>query len=153
MIVYRIDRLKRKNDLLSGVGAEKVGGRWNEIGTKAIYTSQNISLSYLEIVMHLDISEDLPDDRILVHIEIPDDIKIEEEKKMPKNWNSFPYNSATQKVFSRFCKANKGAVLKVPSAIVPSEYNFIINPLHKDFSKIKVTKTERFVFDNRLQHK
>ena len=151
MIVYRIDRLKRKDDLLSGIGAEKVGGRWNQIGTKAVYTSQTISLAYLEIVMHLDISEDLPDDRILGYIEIPDDITIFEEKKLPKNWNSFPYNSKTQEVFTKFCKENKGAVLKVPSAIVKSEYNYIINHLHEDAAKIKVLKTERFLFDNRLK--
>ncbi len=151
MIVYRIDRLKRKNDLLSGIGAEKVGGRWNQIGTRAVYTSQNISLAYLEIVMHLDISEDLPDDRILVHIEIPDDITIFEEKKLPKNWNSFPYSSSTQEVFTKFCKENKGAVLKVPSAIVKSEYNFIINHLHEEASRIKVLKIEKFLFDNRLK--
>jgi len=151
MIVYRIDRAKRKKDLLSGIGAEKVGGRWNKIGTRAVYTSQNISLAYLEIVMHLDISEDLPDDRILVRIEIPDDVNIIEEKKIPKDWNSFPYNSATQKVFTKFCDDHKGAVLKVPSAIVKSEGNFIINPLHPDASKIKVVKIEKFLFDNRLK--
>ena len=151
MIVFRIDRAKRKKELLSGVGAEKVGGRWNRIGTRAVYTSQNISLAYLEIVMHLDISEDLPDDRILVHIEIPDTVEILEEKKMPKNWNSFPYSEDTQRVFTRFCKENKGAVLKVPSAIVKSEYNYIINPLHPDASQIKVIKTERFLFDKRLK--
>lgn len=151
MVVYRIDRIKRKNDLLSGLGAEKVGGRWNKIGTRAVYTSQNVSLAYLEIVMHLDISEDLPDDRVLVHIEIPENIEIIEEKKMPRDWNSFPYNNKTQQVFTKFCKEHKGAVLKVPSAIVTSEYNYIINPLHSDASKIKVVKTERFSLDNRLK--
>ncbi|NER12784.1 RES domain-containing protein [Leptobacterium flavescens] len=151
MIVYRIDRNKRKNDLLSGIGAEKVGGRWNKIGTRAVYTSENVSLCYLEIVMHLDISEDLPDDRILVHIEIPDEIEISEEKKLPKNWNSFPYNSGTQEIFTKFCNERKGAVLKVPSAIVGSEYNFVINPLHPDAAKIKIVKIEKFSFDKRLK--
>ncbi|XLS29708.1 RES family NAD+ phosphorylase [Flavobacteriaceae bacterium M23B6Z8] len=151
MIVYRIDRLKRKHDLLSGIGAEKVGGRWNKIGTKAVYTSQNISLAYLEVVMHLDITEDLPDDRIIAHIEIPDDLSVLEEKKLPSNWNSFPYNSKTQEIFTRFCKEQKAAVLKVPSAIVRSEANYIINPLHPEANRIHVIKTERFVFDNRLK--
>ncbi|NAS32217.1 RES domain-containing protein [Flavobacteriaceae bacterium R38] len=151
MIVYRIDRAKRKNDLLSGIGAEKVGGRWNKVGTRAVYTSQNLSLAYLEVVMHLDISEDLPDDRILIHIDIPDDIEIIEEKKLPKGWNSFPYNSATQNVFTKFCNDKKGVVLRVPSAIVKSEYNYIINPLHPDAHKIKVVKTEKFLFDHRLK--
>ncbi|WP_340200577.1 RES family NAD+ phosphorylase [Ascidiimonas sp. W6] len=151
MIVYRIDRIKRKHELLSGIGAEKVGGRWNKIGTRAVYTSQNISLAYLEVVMHLDITEDLPNDRIIAHIEIPDDIKIIEEKKLPANWNSFPYNNDTQEIFTKFCKDSKAAVLKVPSAIVRPEANYIINPLHLDATLIKVVKTERFTFDSRLK--
>lgn len=152
MIVYRIDRAKRKNDLLSGIGAEKIGGRWNEIGTRAIYTSQHISLSYLEVVMHLDITEDLPSDRILVHIEIPDDVTIYKLKKLPKNWNTFPYNSKTQEIFTKFVEENKFAVLKVPSAIVRDEFNYILNPRHLDFHKIKVVKIQKFTFDSRLYH-
>lgn len=152
MIVYRIDRVKRKHDLLSGIGAEKIGGRWNEIGTRAVYTSQHISLAYLEVVMHLDITEDLPSDRILVQIEIPDDISVYEIKKLPKNWNTFPYNSSTQQIFTKFVHDSKYAVLKVPSAIVKDEYNYILNPAHRDFYKIKVVKIQKFTFDSRLHH-
>jgi RES domain-containing protein len=152
MIVYRIDRVKRKNNLLSGVGAEKIGGRWNEIGTRAIYTSQHISLAYLEVVMHLDITEDLPSDRILVHIDIPDDVSVYEFKKLPRNWNTFPYNSKTQEIFTKFVEENKHAVLKVPSAIVKDEHNYILNPLHINFHKIKVVKIQKFSFDSRLYH-
>lgn len=152
MIVYRIDRAKRKNDLLSGIGAEKIGGRWNEIGTRAVYTSQHISLAYLEVVMHLDITEDLPSDRILVHIDIPDDVYICELKKLPKDWNTFPYNSKTQEIFTKFVEENTAAVLKVPSAIVKDEYNYILNPRHIDFHKIKVVKIQKFAFDSRLYH-
>lgn len=152
MIVYRIDRAKRKNNLLSGIGAEKIGGRWNEIGTRAVYTSQHISLSYLEVVMHLDITEDLPSDRILVHIDIPDEVGIYEFQKLPKNWNTFPYNSKTQEIFTRFVEENKCAVLKVPSAIVKDEFNYILNPMHIDFHKISVVKIQKFSFDSRLYH-
>ncbi|KAB8152455.1 RES domain-containing protein [Kordia sp. TARA_039_SRF] len=150
MIVYRIDRAKRKNNLLSGIGAEKIGGRWNEIGTRAVYTSQHISLAYLEVVMHLDITEDLPSDRILVHVEIPDEVPIHELQKLPKDWNTFPYNSKTQEIFTKFVTENKFAVLKVPSAIVRDEFNYILNPLHIDFHKISVAKIQKFSFDSRL---
>ncbi|WP_340075129.1 RES family NAD+ phosphorylase [Leptobacterium sp. I13] len=151
MIVYRIDREKRRKELLSGIGAEKVGGRWNKPGTRAVYTAQNISLAYLEVVMHIDISEDLPSDRILIHIKIPDEIVIQEEKRLPKNWDCFPYNSQTQEIFTRFAQDKKATVLKVPSAIVASEYNYIVNPLHEDANKIQVIKIERFTFDGRLK--
>jgi RES domain-containing protein len=150
MIVYRIDRAKRKNNLLSGIGAEKIGGRWNEIGTRAVYTSQHISLAYLEVVMHLDITEDLPSDRILVHIDIPEEVTIYNLQKLPRNWNTFPYNSSTQEIFTRFVNENTYAVLRVPSAIVKDEYNYILNPLHVDFHKISVVKIQKFTFDSRL---
>ncbi len=150
MVVYRIDREKRKHQLLSGIGAEKVGGRWNMPGTKAVYTSQNISLAYLEVVMHLDVTEDLPNDRILAHIEIPDEVEIVTVKRLPKGWNVFPYHSDTQEIFTKFCDEQKAAVLKVPSAIVGAEHNYILNPMHPDFAKIKVVKTEKFRFDQRL---
>ncbi|MCH2192896.1 RES family NAD+ phosphorylase [Kordia sp.] len=152
MIVYRIDRAKRRNNLLSGVGAEKIGGRWNEIGTRAVYTSQHISLAYLEVVMHLDITEDLPNDRILVHINIPEEVSIQKLHKLPKSWNTFPYNSKTQQIFTRFVEENKYAVLKVPSAIVKDEFNYILNPMHIDFHKISVVKIQKFSFDSRLYH-
>ncbi|AXG69650.1 RES domain protein [Kordia sp. SMS9] len=152
MIVFRIDRAKRKNNLLSGIGAEKIGGRWNEIGTRAIYTSQHISLSYLEVVMHLDITEDLPDDRILVHVEIPAEVSVYQLQKLPKDWNTFPYNSKTQEIFTKFVTENKFAVLQVPSAIVKDEFNYILNPLHIDFHKIRVVKVQKFSFDSRLYH-
>jgi len=152
MIVYRIDRAKRRNNLLSGIGAEKIGGRWNEIGTRAVYTSQHISLAYLEVVMHLDITEDLPNDRILVHINIPEEVSIQELHKLPKSWNTFPYNSKTQQIFTRFVEENKYAVLKVPSAIVKDEFNYILNPMHIDFHKISVVKIQKFSFDPRLYH-
>jgi len=150
MIVYRIDREKRRKNLLSGIGAEKVGGRWNKIGTRAVYTSQHISLAYLEVVMHLDIVEDLPDDRILIHIEIPSDLKIGTLKELPKDWNAFPYNNKTQAIFTKTVEENNFPVLKVPSAIVEDEYNFILNPIHPDFHKIKVVHIQKFSFDTRL---
>ncbi|MFD0863857.1 RES family NAD+ phosphorylase [Sungkyunkwania multivorans] len=150
MVVYRIDREKRKNDLLSGVGAQEYGGRWNKIGTKAIYASQHVSLAYLEVAMHLNMTMSLPTDRILVHIEIPNTIKIETLEKLPTDWRRLPYNYETQEIFTRFCKQERGLVLRVPSVVVPSEYNFIINPIHKDFKRIKILKTEKFIFDDRL---
>ena len=150
MIVYRIDREKRRHDLLSGKGAQEYGGRWNPIGTKAVYTAQHISLAYLEVVMHLNIASDLPDDRILLHIEIPDELEVIKVSRLPKDWNTLPYNRKTQDIFTRFCSDHKAAVLQVPSAVVPKEHNFIINPLHPDFEKISVKKVEKFSFDERL---
>ncbi len=152
MIVYRIDREKRRHQLLSGAGAEHAGGRWNKVGTKAVYTAEHISLAYLEVVMHLDITEDLPSDRILAHVKIPKGVNITPVKKLPKNWDSFPYFHETQEVFTKFCHENRGAVLKVPSAVVPQENILILNPLHPDFQKIRVIKVTPFQFDSRMEN-
>lgn len=152
MVVFRLDREKRKDSILSGIGAEKVGGRWNSPGIKAVYTSESASLAILEVIVHLDLSEDLPNDRILVKINIPDDLSLIqiEESKLPKNWDKFPYFNETQVIFDEFVADNKSAILKVPSVIVPEEFNYILNPAHPDFNRVFVLHLSHFNFDQRL---
>ncbi|MBX2844897.1 MAG: RES family NAD+ phosphorylase [Saprospiraceae bacterium] len=149
MIVYRLDREKRRQNVLTGIGAERMGGRWNLKGTKTVYTSQSRALAMLEVLVHIDIT-DLPKDMILAEIHIPDSIEIVSLKKLPTNWDKFPYRFEVQKTFTAFCHKDEAAVLKVPSAIVEGEFNFLINPLHKDFKKIKTIRIEALNFDQRL---
>lgn len=146
MKVYRIERGKYLSSTLEGIGASKTEGyRWNSLNTYLVYTSESRALATLEVSVHLDLNEDLPNDRYYVEIDIPDTLKILEFKlsDLPKNWNSKPPISLTQFIGDRFVDLNEYAVLKVPSAIVPPEYNFLINPKHKDVSKVKVISTEK----------
>ncbi len=147
MIVYRLSKGQYANDL-SGKGAELVGGRWNSRGNAMLYTSQSIALCVTEIAVHVPLGI-LPKDYQLIHIEIPDEDLLE-MKRLPKDWQSFPHSNSTQMIGDKFLKEHKHLVFKVPSAAVQGEFNFLINPKHKNFNHIKIVKIENFNFDERL---
>lgn len=154
MKVFRIEREKYLEDTLKGIGARLQNDfRWNSFGTSLVYTADSRALATLEIAVHLDLSEDLPSDRYFVEIEIPDDLMILEvyPADLPKGWNAKPPTKITQLIGDEFMSQNEGAVLKVPSSIVPQEFNYLINPNHSDIEKIKVFKAEKMTFDRRLQ--
>lgn len=154
MTVYRIERAKYLDVTLQGTGASiPTGYRWNSYNTKLIYTAESRALATLEVSVHLDLSEDLPADRFYVEIEIPDDITILEVdvNDLPDDWNAKPPTITTQTIGDDFVNSNEAAILKVPSSIVPQEFNFLINPQHADAGKIKVISTERMTFDPRFK--
>ena len=156
MKVYRIEREKYLDTTLQGVGAALTEGyRWNSLHTYLVYTAESRALATLEVSVHLDFLEDLPTDRFYVEIEIPDDIEILELSmdQLPENWDSKPPILETQFIGDDFVSQKNAAVLKVPSAIVPPESNYLINPNHPDSVKIKVISTKRLQFDNRFKPK
>ena len=156
MRVYRIEREKYLKTTLEGIGAAKTEGyRWNSLNTFIVYTSASRALATMEVAVHLDLNEDLPSDRFYVEIDIPEAIEILELEinDLPKNWDSQPPILETQFIGDGFVNANEYAVLKVPSGIVPPEYNYLINPKHKDTSKIKVISKEPMRFDKRIKSK
>ena len=150
MIVYRLSKAQYAQDL-SGKGAELVGGRWNSRGNAMLYTSQSIALCVTEIAVHVPLGI-LPKDYQLIHIEIPDEDLLE-MKRLPKDWQSFPHSNSTQMIGDKFLKEHKHLVFKVPSAAVQGEFNFLINPRHKNFNQLKIVKLEDFNFDERLFRK
>ena len=152
MILYRIDREKRRHQSLSGEGAELYGGRWNFPGHRAVYCAGSRSLAILEMLVHIDLKYQMPEDRILLSIEIAAEVRIKSKEifDLENGWNDFLYNEHSQKVFGDFVRENQAAVLSVPSVIVPEEYNFILNPLHPDFSKIQVTNIRALNLDPRI---
>lgn len=148
MIVYRITNEAYKNDI-SGNGAALYGSRWNSKGIHLLYTSQFISLSILESLVHLK-KDEIPPTQYLLHIEFPDEKKIAEVsyKKMKKKWHE--ESEYTQWIGDQFMQNKEGLVLKVPSAIVPQENNFLLNPLHAEFKKVKIISSELLQLDKRL---
>jgi len=150
MIVFRLCRERYVNDL-SGHGAEINGGRWNSRGIAALYTSSSRALCAIEIVVHIPAGI-VPKDYYLVTIEIPDDVPINtvNTQDLPGNWNNNPVSSASQRIGNTFIAEQEALAMKVPSVIIKDEWNYIINPMHKDFQKVKIIATEPFSFDTRL---
>ena len=153
MRVFRIEREKYLESTLLGIGASlSKGFRWNSLNTRLVYTSESRALATLEVAVHLDIQEDLPNDRYYVGIDIPDSLEILEVHldDLPIGWDSKPPSLITQIIGDMFVRGMDAAVLKVPSAIVPVEHNYLINPFHQDIKKISVFSVNRMSFDSRM---
>lgn len=151
MIVYRVANVKYKDLTLSGIGAEKVGGRWNKVGTQAVYCSENISLALLEYYVHSENIAYLPKKILITKIKFPDEFVIEELKELPERWNQYPYSSKTTEIFTDLAKDRNVFALRVPSTIVGLESNIILNPLYKEFGKVEVIEFIELPIDGRLK--
>ena len=148
MIIYRLATAQYKNDL-SGTGAKLFGGRWNSVGLPVLYATENISLAILEILVRADM-QTIPLSYHLIKIEIPASVQPQSipKSKLKTAWkDELIY---TQWMGDEFIKLNKLLLLKVPSAIVDEEYNYLINPEHSDFKKVKIVAVKKFQFDKRL---
>lgn len=151
MIVYRVANVKYKNSTLSGIGAEKVGGRWNSVGIRAVYCSENISLALLEYYVHSENIANLPKEILIAQIQFPDDFVIEELDDLPESWNQYPYSSKTTEIFTVLAQDRNRFALRVPSTIVGLESNIILNPLYKDFGKVEIIQFIELPIDERLR--
>lgn len=143
---------KRKySNVLNGEGAAKSGNRWNSKGVEMIYTAESRALAMAEVAVHLTLAT-LPADYVMIEIDIPDFIGIKEldKNKLTENWNSHPPVLATQNLGNGFISSLEACVLKVPSAVVKGDSNFLINPYHPDFKKIKIADITDFFFDKRI---
>ncbi|MCL7763608.1 RES family NAD+ phosphorylase [Polaribacter sp. Z014] len=150
MNIFRLSKRKYATEF-NGKGAEKSNNRWNSKGTEIIYTAESRALAMAEVAVHLTIAT-LPKDYVMITIDVPDAVSIQkiDVKKLIENWNSNPFNSVTKKIGDDFIDAMEACLLKVPSAVVQGDFNYLINPYHKDFKKIKITKIQNFPFDTRI---
>ena len=149
MKVFRLSR-KKYAKTLNGKGAAMFGNRWNSKGVEMIYTAESRALAMAEVAVHLSIAK-LPKDYMMLEIEIPKGVSICELKKQPKRgWNDNPPNSISQEQGDAFIRDGDCCVIKVPSAVVQGDFNYLINPYHKEFRKIKITTAVKFPFDTRI---
>jgi RES domain-containing protein len=115
-----------------------------------VYTSESRALCTTEIAVHTPLGN-IPTDYQIISIEIPDELIGDVElSSLPSNWNSIPHSHLTQIIGDRFILDNVYLVLKVPSAVVKGDHNYLINPNHKDINKVKILEVEGFNFDKRL---
>lgn len=148
--VYRIVKTKRAEDL-SGEGAKIYGGRWNAPGTPVLYTAQSRALAALEALVHIPYNV-LSSQFSLIEIQIPAKAEVLEIhlNSLPKDWTKNEHMEFLHGIGEKWIKKTKFPVMKVPSAIIPEEYNLIVNPLHPALKKMKIKKHRPFKFDERL---
>ncbi len=149
MIVYRLSRGKYHLDL-TGKGAELYGGRWNSKGVAMLYTSQSRALAFAEVAIHIPVGI-VPKDYFLISINTSDTASILKlaEKDMPADWRSNPHSNSTQNIGDQFIVESKYLIFQVPSAIVPGDFNFLINPNHSLIKEVTIKDVEPFEFDSR----
>lgn len=149
MEVYRISHKKYSKKLASSGAAN----RWNLDGEYVIYTGSSRSLATLELIVHRNSVKELPDYEVMI-ISITDEEELIEHvsiERLPENWRSFEAYYKLQKLGSTWYKKQNSLILKVPSAVFPKEYNYIINTRHPAFrEKVSLVRDEEYFFDERL---
>ena len=146
---WRITKRKHARNAFSGEGAREFGGRWNNPGTGIVYTAQSQSLAALEMLVHLG-SPELLEKYVLLEVEIEDTLVTHVARsRLPKNWRDDPPPAQVRAIGDAWALAGSSAVLQVPSALVPGENNFLLNPNHPDFTRLRIGKPIRFHFDPR----
>jgi len=150
---WRIIRKKRLSEAFTGEGARLGGGRWNHAGTRVIYVSETLSLAALELFVHFT-RRDIKLGKFLfaIPVNIPHALRIQDIdiKKLPSGWRSSPPSDFTKDIGTQWVHNNRTPVLRVPSALIPDEYNLVLNPLHAEFRRIKIGKPRHFTFDDRM---
>ena len=150
MIVYRVGRSKYADDA-TGKGARLFGGRWNNKMIACVYTSESRALAVLEYTVNVNI-DDIPRALSITVIEIPvRKIKILNEGDLPGNWKHSPAPSSTKIFGSKLLLAAAEPIIRIPSTIIPAEFNYLLNPLHPESLKFKVIEISDFVYDVRIK--
>jgi RES domain-containing protein len=148
-LAYRITKARYARQAFSGEGARLAGGRWNLPGGVMVYTSSSLALAAMETFVHLG-EEGLALRLVYFRIEIPDEIAIERCARPPSHWRQEPPAMPSMRYGSNWLRRGGSAVLEVPSAIVPIETNYLLNPQHSDFAKIQIGRPTPFAFDSRM---
>jgi RES domain-containing protein len=150
LTLWRLCVAKYSAQALSGEGAEMVGGRWSPPGIRVAYCAESRALAVVEVLASADEGDRLTGIKWnLVPVVVPADW-IEKPICFPDNWRQFPHAPETQRVGAEWVQARRSVVLRVPSAVVPGEFNYLLNPAHPDFKRVKVGRPEPFSFDPRL---
>jgi RES domain-containing protein len=148
MLVYRIV-FKAYSKTLTAPG---FSGRWNGEGRKLIYTAESISLAFLENMIRRK-GVGFNDDFKTMVIHIPDTLVITTVNMdtLPGNWRDFNDYTSCQVIGNAWYDNNESAVLRAPSAVLPGDFNYILNTLHPDYRKITLIETTNLVPDIRIE--
>jgi RES domain-containing protein len=149
--VYRILRKPYSKKPFDGEGAYRFGGRWSSPGVRLAYAAEHLSLAIVEYFVHID-PEDPPRDLVVVTADVPDSLPRISigPRQLPRGWRQVPAPPALAVIGDKFVDRARAAVLIVPSVLAPSESNWLINPRHAAFAKIRVNPAEPFQYDLRF---
>jgi RES domain-containing protein len=152
MQLFRLCSRRYQATAFSGLGASLAGGRWNYRGESVVYLGGTLALAALECLVHFS-HQTLPDDYVCLTVTVPKGVKTEtiDPALLPADWWEEDPPVTTQALGSAWVQRNASLLLRVPSAIIPSEFNYLLNPQHRDFGKLRIALPEKFRFDPRLK--
>jgi RES domain-containing protein len=147
---WRLVKSRYAAAAFDGEGARRYGGRWNSPGTRVAYASNSVALATLEVLVHLRSSAVLQS-YSLASVQFPESLlEVVEVHALPRHWRRSPAPPETQALGDEWVRDLRSAVLAVPSVVVPSAQNFLLNPAHPDFAKVRIEPPEPFELDPRI---
>lgn len=151
MRLFRLCRRPFSRNPLDGRGGLFASGRWHTPRRLVCYASDSLALASLEILVHCE-PDLIPTDLIAIEINVPNNVAVAElsDRALPRSWRRYPAPASLQRLGNEWLDRNSACVWRVPSALVPSESNFLINPSHPDARKLRVVRKAPFQFDPRL---
>lgn len=152
LIVWRLLTARFAQSAFSGEGARMYGGRWNRKGMPMVYTAGSQSLAMLEMLVQ---DEPLRARYVMVPATLPKNLKIERVTfdQLPADWRDLGAREQLQAIGTDWARRRSSSVLAVPSVVIPTETNYLLNPLHPSFARTAIGKPEEFVTDLRLIRK
>jgi len=135
---WRITKAKYANQPFNGEGARLYGGRWSSPGTPVVYVAESLSLGILEVLVHLQQTPILADYVVFSIDFAPELVETVPERDLPANWRGYPTPAENQAIGDRWVQGGSSVILRVPSAIIVHEHNFLVNPTHPDFRRLTI---------------
>ncbi|HMO63952.1 MAG TPA: RES domain-containing protein [Verrucomicrobiota bacterium] len=151
--VFRLVRDRHAGHAYDGEGARRYGGRWNLKGQPMVYTAASRALAVLEMLVNAGWEELVSATWVIVPAAVPDDLlaAVEDSAPLPEDWCRHPAPPALARLGTAWLAGLEGVALSVPSAVLPAERNYLLNPRHPQFRAVMTGSAEPFRFDLRLQ--
>lgn len=145
---WRLVSSRRAATAFDGEGSALYGNRWNQVGTRVVYLAATVSLAALEVLVHAESYAELPEYQAFP-VEF-DSTLVSEPEAFPPDWMQSPAPESTKTLGSEWANRKESVLLKIPSAVVAWEYNYLLNVLHPEFSRVRIGTPKPFAFDPRL---
>ena len=147
---FRIVRTVHAEDAFNGEGARLQGGRWNAPGHAVVYTAESIALATLELLVNLTDSKNVKQYSVIECLFPEGVFEHVDRSLLPDDWFTYPPPAMLQQIGNQWLIERASAVLAVPSAIIPTELNYLLNPEHPDFRSVEIGVPRPFRLDLRL---
>ncbi len=146
MLLWRVSRHRD----LSGAGGLRAPGRWHERGARVVYLADTPAGALLEVCVHTS-AGDVPPKYTLLAVLTADGVSIEalDTRTLPSDWAE--KTEVTRQIGSAWLHSQRSALLRVPSALVPATFNYLINPLHADAARLRIESVYEYPFDPRIK--